>query len=75
MLDKVKRDRFLSACLNNENDLFAEIKAMRNSKPLYSNVIDGISDRIPEHFADKYMRLYNSVQDEKEVMNIRNDLH
>ena len=75
MLDKVKRDRFLNACLNNENDLFAEIKAMRNSKPSFSNVMDGISDCIPEHFADKYMRLYNSVNDEKEVMDVRNNVH
>ena len=64
MLDKVKRDKLLNACLNNQSGMFKEIKAIRKTNPSFSNVIDGNSDCIPEYFACKYEQLYNSIDDE-----------
>ena len=73
MMDKVKRDKLLNACLNNKSGIFSEIKAMRRTKPSFSDVIDGNSDNIPEYFALKYKTLYNSVDDEKELSTIKNE--
>ena len=68
MLDKIKKDRLLSACLNNANEFFSEIKALRKNKPSYSNVIDGNSENIPEYFSSKYKKLYNSIDDEDQPL-------
>ena len=63
MLDRIKKDRLLSACLNNKNGIFNEIKAMRKNKPSYSNTIDGNSENI--------IKLYNSVDDEDDLSSIK----
>ena len=71
MLDRIKKDRLLSACLNNKNGIFSEIKAMRKHKPSYSNIIVGNSENIPKYFAGKYKKLYNSVDDEDYLSSIK----
>ena len=41
MLDKIKKNKLLDACLNNQNGIFTEIKAMRKNTPSFANTIDG----------------------------------
>ena len=37
MLDKIKRNKLLNACLNSENGIFREIKSMRRNKSTHPN--------------------------------------
>ena len=54
VLDKIKSNRLLEACLNNQNGTFREIKIMRNNKQSMVNM------KIYQHcFANKW--LYNSA--------------
>ena len=68
LLDKIKSNRFLEACLNNQNGLFREIKIMRNNKQSFPNAIDGKDENIPQYFANKYENLYNSVDESNELL-------
>ena len=63
MLDKIKSNRLLDACLNNQNRIFNKINTMRRNKQSFPNVIDGKDENIPQYFAGKYENLYNSVDD------------
>ena len=54
----IQRNKLLSACLNEEGDLFTEIKKIRK----YSS-IDGVCDNISNHFSGIYSSLYNSTDD------------
>ena len=64
----IKKNSFLQACLGNKDlDLFKLVKEMRKSEPTIACTIDGKTEEIPEHFADKYRELYNSVHDEEEI--------
>ena len=47
---------------------------MRETKPSFSDVIDGKSNNIPEYFAHKYKKLYNSVNDEEDFSNIKQSI-
>ena len=40
--DTIKKSKLLDACLNGNEDLFKEIKAMRRTKPKYADTIDGV---------------------------------
>ena len=75
MLDKIKKNKLLDACLNNQNGIFTEIKAMRKNTPCFANTIDGNRDNIPQYFANKYEKLYNSVNDEEEMQRIKKEIH
>ena len=75
MLDKIKKNKLLDACLNNQNGIFTEIKAMRKNTPSFANTIDGNRDNIPQYFANKYEKLYNSVNDEGEMQRIKKEIH
>ena len=70
MLDKIKSNRLLQACLNNQNGIFREIKIMRNNQHLFPNNIDGKDENIHQYFANKYETLYNSVNDSNDLKRI-----
>ena len=74
MLDTIKRNNLLEACLNGNNGILRETKSMRKCTPSVPNVIDGKSDNIPDLFATKYEKLYNSVDDKKYMKDIKTEL-
>ena len=71
MLDKIKKNKLLEACLKKQNGIFTEIKAMMSNTPTFANTIDGNSENIPQYFANKYEKLYNSVNDENDLLKIK----
>ena len=50
--EKIKRDKFLAACLGEggNGNIFKEIKALRKSGTEVATSIDGVSQDIPDHF-------------------------
>ena len=71
MLDKIKKNKLLEACLKNQNGIFTEIKAMMSNTPTFANTIDGNNENIHQYFANKYEKLYNSVNDEDDLLKIK----
>ena len=67
MANKIKKNKLLDACLNNNGDLFKELRKLRNTNDTNPNVMDGISVNIQDHFAGIYSKLYNSADDGVEV--------
>ena len=65
--EKIKRNNLLDACLNGGIDIFKEIRKMRKC----NSSMDGKSEKIPEHFRTIYETLYNSVDDNEELENIK----
>ena len=60
--EKIKKNKLLDMCLNDDVDLFQEIKKMRNAPEHVANTSDGESEDIPGHFAKIYCELYNSTE-------------
>ena len=46
MIDKIKKNKLLEACLKKQNGIFTEIKAMRSNTATFANTIDGNSENI-----------------------------
>ena len=74
LLERVKRDEMLAACLANDSSIFDAIKRKRKCKQVIPSVIDGHDKDIPEYLASKYEKLYNSVNDEENLMILRRHL-
>ena len=70
----IKKSKLLDACLNGNGDLFKEIKAMRRTRPICADIIDGVKDDVPGHFRSIYNELYNCVDDGNEVLKISQEL-
>ena len=60
---KIKSNKMLDSCLNGNGDIFKEIKAIRKTRQVVANSIDGVTEKIPDHFRTIYADLYNSVDD------------
>ena len=71
MVDTLKRNTLLDACINGNGDIFNEIRKLRKSSHNVANVIDGVAVGIPKHFAGIYSILYNSVEDRTSLDYIR----
>ena len=74
LLDQVKRNEMLMACLANDCSIFDAIKKKRKCKQVIPSVIDGHDKDIPEYLASKYEKLYNSVDDKDNLTFLKNDL-
>ena len=48
---------------------------MRKSQPVVASSIDGKADNVEEHFKETYEKLYNSVDDKKNMESLRNNIH
>ena len=70
LLDRVKRNALLTACLENKTDLFDSIKKQRRTKRAYVTTMDGQTENIPDHLASTYKNLYNSTEDEEKLTSI-----
>ena len=68
--EKIKKDKLLSACLGEREDLFNQIKNLRKASPVIATSIDGHSDNIPEHFRSIYSKLYNSTDDAARLLEV-----
>ena len=68
--EKIKRDKFLTACLGGGGNIFKEIKSLRKSRAEVATSIDGVSQDIPEHFGRIYSELYNSADDGEKVAEV-----
>ena len=72
MANTMKKNRILAACFaDNQLDIFKEIKKLRRCPPSVATCIDDESEDIPNYFANIYKDLYNSVNDNVEVDDIR----
>ena len=69
--ERIKKDKLLSACVNDSSDLFKEIKALRKVNSVVATSIDGVSDDIPEHFGQIYRNLYNSAEDGEKLIEVQ----
>ena len=63
----MKRDKMLNSCIENDGNIFEEIKRMRKCHQTPATTIDDVSDNIPAYMAGKYEKLYNSVDDESNI--------
>ena len=70
MLHRIKKNAMLQACLTNNGNLFTEIRRQRKCKRVFATTINGQNNDIPSHFAKKYKRLCNSVDDEDNISRI-----
>ena len=70
MLNRIKKNTLLKACLANNGNLCTEIRRQRKCNRVYANTIDGHNNDIPSHFAKMYKRLYNCVDDEDNLSRI-----
>ena len=72
--NRVKRNALLNSCLNNNGDLFKEIRKQRRCNKVITTSIDGCKEDIPTYFANKYEKLYNGVDDRDNLVMIQEHL-
>ena len=73
MNDIIKKNRLLNACINNNGDIFDEIKKLRKA-PTVPTMVDGVSYKIESHFANTYRQLYNSIEDDHNLTHVAEHL-
>ena len=71
MVDTFKKNALLNACINNKGDIFDVIKKQRRAAPTVSTMIDGMTSDVETHFAKTYRKLYNSVNDQDNIMKVK----
>ena len=64
----------LQSCLDNDSNIFEEIKRIRRCHQNPPSTIDGISEDIPGYLANKYEKLYNGVEDKNNLNELEHDL-
>ena len=74
MLNRIKKNTLLKACLANNGNLFTEIRRQRKCNRVYANTIDGHNNGIPSHFAKMYKRLCNCIDDEDNLSRIEESI-
>ena len=70
--DMVRKNKLMDACLNGNGDVFEEIRKMRKVKKSLPHTMDGQTN-VTERFKNVYQKLYNSVNDEQEVLKLVNN--
>ena len=73
-LEKIKRDDMLASCLNNDANIFKEIRKQRSCQQEFTSTMDGESENITEYLACKYEKLYNQVDDKANLMKLELEL-
>ena len=68
----IKKNKLLDACFNGNGDVFEEVKKIRQHKPPVASEMDGVNENIPNHFKEIYEKLYNSVDDKNEMIELNN---
>lgn len=75
MSDMITRNKLLTACLENQNNLFDEIKRRRKCKPSTTTIIDGHTKDIPSYLSKKYKELYNNSPEENEIRSLERQVN
>ena len=71
----IKNQKIVENCLENDMDLFAEIKRQRSNDNEDDVTIDGAAGKdIPGKFAEVYDELYNRCDDDEKVEQIKLDI-
>ena len=68
--DRIKKNKLLNACLGDGGNIFEEIKSMRKTSKDVASSIDGEKKNIANHFSSIYSKLYNSANDNEEMIDI-----
>ena len=58
----------MDVCINGNGDIFTEIKKLRKCKPVVATSMDGVKEDIPGHFKTIFSDLYNSADDNDELL-------
>ena len=74
LLDRIKRDEMIDACLKNNTNIFDMIKKKRKCGNTVPTSIDGETDDIPRYLASKYEKLYSCVDDSENIKSLERDL-
>ena len=74
LLQRMKRDNMLQSCINNDGSIFDAIKKQRKCEQTFPSMIDGHTEDIPGYLADKYEKLYNSVDDKENLRHLEFEL-
>ena len=71
LLDRVKRNALLTACLENKTDLFDTIKnkTKKNQEDIRNDNGQPNGENSRDHLASTYKNLYNSTEDEETNVN------
>ena len=75
MTEIIKKNSLLNACINNNGDIFKEIRKLRKVTPTIPSTIDGVNSNIQDHFSAIYRRLYNSVDDKENLKPIIEEIN
>ena len=70
----MKKNNLLNACLNNNGDIFDEIKKLRRTTPTVAPTMDGVNSKIESHFANTYEKLYSAIDDELNLIRVQGHL-
>ena len=72
----IKNQKIVENCLDDDMDLFKEIKKQRSNTNEDDVTIDGAAgDDIPEKFAKVYKELYNRSSDDEKVLNMKKQIN
>ena len=74
LAENLKKNAFLNACINNNEDIFKLIRKERATTASVPTTIDGVSTDIQIHFASIYKTLYNSVDDDNGLSHFKEHL-
>ena len=74
LIERLRRNNMLQSCLDNDSNIFEEIKRIRRCHQNPPSTIDGISEDIPGYLANKYEKLYNGVEDKNNLNELEHDL-
>ena len=66
-IDAIRKNRLLKSCLENDVNIFEEIRRQRKCRQTPTSTIDGQKENIPGYLADKYKTLYNGVDDKENL--------
>ena len=72
--DLITKNTLLDACINGNGDIFLEIKKLRKAKPVVATSVDGVTEDIPGHFRGIFKEIYNSANDEEELLDVLNEV-
>ena len=74
LIERGKCDEMLTSCLKNDTSIFDAIRKKRKCGHTVPSTIDGHSKDIPGYLATKYEKLYNAVDDEKNLVDLEDFL-
>ena len=67
--EKIKKDKLLNSCNTGKNNIFDELRRMRQVKKNPPTSIDGKTDPA-KRFSEVYSKLYSSIDDAEEIEKI-----